>query len=463
MSAALRCRSLADQILDCFPSGTYALSGLLRLLDIVESRDIATAAVECRVQPRLLMNPDFIAAQAETPEKLMMLVMHELHHVLLGHTTLFRRLTPVDNFVFDAVINGLICRMFPEPAYTALLTDYYDDALFPHCLLRPPPGWSPRTTNRHGVASGIQALPSRRRQRAADLHEALYSASGASYKEVFDALPRVVTLRGVSKVALLGDHRQDGSGSADGHLEARAPMLLDAVRDLVERWPQPPSPLHGRSLADLIQTRSQRVVSVPAYRAQLRRLIHRIATAQSGSGYRTGLTSMNVESAVPSGQRRTLVLQSLGQQPLLHPTNVPFLQQRSASDRVHIYVDVSGSMDRWIPHLYGAVLDCRELIHPTVHLFSTKVVDVCLRELKGAVVHSTGGTEIDCVIRHMAEHRVSRAVLLTDGATGKPSSEGAGVLTRIRIGIALTSTDPTYNDLAGYADHTVVLTENPHV
>src|SRR3546814_2269635 len=55
-----------------------------------------------------------------------MLVMHELHHVLLGHTTLFPRVTRIQNFVFDAVINGIVCRMFPEKDHTAFFTDYYD-------------------------------------------------------------------------------------------------------------------------------------------------------------------------------------------------------------------------------------------------------------------------------------------------------------------------------------------------
>jgi hypothetical protein len=38
--------------------------------------------------PRLLINPQFVEAHAATPERLLMLVMHELHHVLLGHTRL---------------------------------------------------------------------------------------------------------------------------------------------------------------------------------------------------------------------------------------------------------------------------------------------------------------------------------------------------------------------------------------
>ena len=53
--------SLAARILDAFPAGSYALSGLLRLLDVVETEEVQTAAVECVAQPRLLINPRFVA------------------------------------------------------------------------------------------------------------------------------------------------------------------------------------------------------------------------------------------------------------------------------------------------------------------------------------------------------------------------------------------------------------------
>src|SRR5262245_50898898 len=136
-------RPLGERILDCFPSGTYALTALLRLLDVVESDEVSTAAVECRVRPRLLVNPYFVDRHADTPEKLLMLVMHELHHVLLGHTRLFPRISAIDNIVFDAVINSLLCRMFPGREFTALFTEFYSDAKVPDCLLRPPGGWKP--------------------------------------------------------------------------------------------------------------------------------------------------------------------------------------------------------------------------------------------------------------------------------------------------------------------------------
>ena len=66
-----------------------------------------------------------------------MLVMHELYHVILGHTTLFPRATEVRNLVFDAVINAILCSLFPRPEFTSFFTDYYPSDKMPFALLRP--------------------------------------------------------------------------------------------------------------------------------------------------------------------------------------------------------------------------------------------------------------------------------------------------------------------------------------
>jgi hypothetical protein len=164
--------AIEEQILDCFPSGSYALSSLLRLVDIVEDRQVPTAAVECRVQPRLLINPDFVNCHANTPERLLMLVMHELHHVLLGHTTLFKTVTKTDNFVFDCVINALISRMFSHDEHLSFLTDFYSDKIFPECLLRPPTRWNGNVVKT--LPPGIQALPKKQLAAVAEVYRSLY-------------------------------------------------------------------------------------------------------------------------------------------------------------------------------------------------------------------------------------------------------------------------------------------------
>jgi hypothetical protein len=176
--------SIADRILDAFPSGSYGLLALLRLLDIVETAEVDTAAVECTSMPRLLINPQFVDAHAATPERLLMLVMHELHHVLLGHTKLFPRATLTDNIVLDAVINALLCRMFPKPEHTSFFTDFYSDARFPECLLRPPAGWTPSSPA--PIPPALQGET----KRVQAVYRAPYSETGANHQELYDVLPR---------------------------------------------------------------------------------------------------------------------------------------------------------------------------------------------------------------------------------------------------------------------------------
>jgi hypothetical protein len=443
----LRRPALADRILDCFPSGTYALSALLRLLDIVESETVPTAAVECRVQPRLLINPRFVARHATTSEKLLMLVMHELHHVLLGHTTLFPTVTPMQNFVFDAVINGIISRMFPARPYTSFLTDYYAAADFPACLLRPPPGWPDRPRMPQGiVALGGQFAPQVR-----DVHAALYSETGASYQEVFEILPKLVSAGAIEGVPLIGAHGEDDAVA--GELEVRSPVLFDIVRAIVEHWPQPPDPIRGRSLADVLKTSTVRAARLPSNRVLLRRLIRKVAGFHAGGSVRqVHLDRVVAPLPMPALDRRSAVMRVLGQQPLLHNGSVPWRRFARVGDRVHVYVDVSGSMEPVKEALYRAVLDCREHVHRTVHLFSTGIADITLDELRRGVCRSTGGTDIACVARHMSEHRVRRALILTDGWVGVPRGTHRDALAKARLAVAYLGTNCNTKDLAAVAD-----------
>jgi hypothetical protein len=439
--------SLADRILDCFPGGSYALGALLRLLDIVESDEVPTGAVECRAQPRLLVNAGFVAQYANTPEKLLMLVMHELHHVLLGHTTFFGTSTPVKNFVFDAVINGLICRMFPQERYTAFLTGYYDSASFPQCLLRPPPKWP----QGYATPAALRAFPPERRKAIEGLHRALYSDGGATYKEVFDILPTQLGDCGVGDVPLLGDHSEQSA--TNGGVELRSPLLFDVVRGIVEQWPQPPDPIQGRSLADILRSETITRVRQPSARAVLRGLIRRIATSGAhGRRRMVGAFRFDAQQPIPNFDRRTSVLRALGHSPLLHAGSVTTRRVIRAGERVHIYVDVSGSMDAVKGPLYGAVHDCRSDVHPRIHLFSTAISDISPAELGRGVCHSTGGTNIACVAEHMARERITRALIVTDGFVGAPRGAHLATLTHATLAVAYLGANTSTSNLEKVTD-----------
>jgi hypothetical protein len=432
--------SLEERILDAFPSGNYGLLALLRLLDIVETIEVDTAAVECTEIPRLRINPEFAARHAETPERLLMLVMHELHHVLLGHTRLCPRITPADNLVFDAVINAVLCRMFPAPEYTSFFTDFYPEDRFPECLLRPPANWTPDAP---ALLPPALELPPRVRE----IYRALYSPAGASYHELYDALRSI--LPEAVQVVLIGSHGEE--------LPELTGVVFDAVRSIVERWPQPPDPIAGRSWAAVLKLADVRPRR--SNRARLRSLLEKVAGQGAGGtkGARAPHAIPTV-SPVPAGDRRAVVLRALGVRQLLFRSETA-AWRRPSCELVHVYLDVSGSIGNLKGALYGAVIDCGEIVHPKVHLFSTMVYDVSLPGLRRGECRTTGGTSIECVAAHMASHRVRRAVLLTDGAVGTPGQAARATLANAVIGVALT---PNYNirtDLEPFVRHWAELQE----
>jgi hypothetical protein len=142
---------------------------------------------------------------------------------------------------------------------------------------------------------------------------------------------------------------------------------------------------------------------------------------------------------------------------LLHSGITPWRHAVRSGERVHVYLDVSGSMDAIKGPLYGAVLDCQAFVFPTVHLFSTKVADVSLAELRKGVCKTTGGTAIACVANHMAINRVHRALLVTDGWVGKPTGEHHHTLHEARLAVAFMGSNCNLSDLSTVANHTTTL------
>ena len=84
-------RELEERIISCLPAATFEMETLCRLTGIEADSEISTAAVECTQRPRLLVNPDFVRKRCRADEHLFLLVMHELYHIILAHTTLYPR------------------------------------------------------------------------------------------------------------------------------------------------------------------------------------------------------------------------------------------------------------------------------------------------------------------------------------------------------------------------------------
>ena len=190
----------------------------------------------------------------------------------------------------------------------------------------------------------------------------------------------------------------------------------------------------------------------------LRGLIRKVANLGASGDFRQpALDTLTVPTPLPVLSRRTAVLQALGQRPLLFDGPVPWPRHIHAGERVHVYLDVSGSMDAVKGALYGAILDCQSHVHRTVHLFSTKVADISLGELRQGVCKSTGGTDIACVARHMQSNRIRRALIVTDGWVGTPRGSHRETLAKARLAVAFLGPTVNTTDLAEVANFTAHL------
>lgn len=65
-----------------------------------------------------------------------------------------------------------------------------------------------------------------------------------------------------------------------------------------------------------------------------------------------------VQGPVPTLSRRSLVQNAAGVDVLLHDATLTRRQRCRFGKKVHVYPDVSGSMEGVLTALYGAILDC---------------------------------------------------------------------------------------------------------
>jgi hypothetical protein len=429
MTGARLGAALRERIFDAFPVTQSSFQRLLGLLDIEATDAVPTAAVTLGSRSVLQINPQFVQGRCATDHDLVMLVLHELHHVALGHTRLFPRVTRAQNWAFDCVINAQLARLFPQPQWTRLFRTCYRADAFPEALLRPPDGW--RTSEERWLPG-----------RAGEIHRALYSDHSVSYADLYALLPQLV-LAESDLDDLLGNHAAEAGENVD-------PDVRRELRDILAEWPMVDE-RSGRD--DGGERRSDALARATVRRqavAQIRRALLSVA-ASGDSGARGNPAWQATPSVLPYAPRLgrgDFVRAALGHPSLLHETSVP-VRLPHAQERTHVYLDVSGSMRGELPLIYAALQPLAALLYPKVHLFSTVIADIGLNQLARRVRIGTGGTDISPVTAHALEHGVRRAVIVTDGWVGDVPQEHARALERRRCRFAAVVSghgDPSFTN-----------------
>ena len=426
---------LAERIARSLPGAGFELETLVRLVGIEETDSVPTAAVTTRGRSRLLVNPAFVAEHCRRDEHLYLLVMHELWHVLLAHTTLYRKSDLVHNLAFDAIINAALSRQHPEPAYRGFFESTNPADVFPHLLLRPPVGWPERPVYPRIGPPWVRGILGR-----------LYPpGNGHTVEPTYDELLGLLeqhleqlTEQVLAEVTLLGDHGEhdDGDlGRAPGHgLDPMSdPLLGEVLRRVTESWPAPPAGLPGEEERQRGRGRGGALGNGWVSRRPIVRSARSVfadALRRAVEPNRSGL----VERArhldritvgpgpLPNASDRTLVARRrlvgaavLPNQQVTMPTRRPDVPQRAL-----VYLDVSGSMNDVLPELVDLLADPARRGLITVRQFSTEVAPISPADLARGRIDTTGGTDIVCVLDDALARPERRILLVTDGAVGVP-------------------------------------------
>ena len=454
---------IAKRILNVLPPNSFELLTFFSLFSVRFSESVETAAVTCDASPTLLLNREFVEAYCRTDEHLMMLVMHELYHVILGHTSLFKHATPIRNIVFDAVINAILCRLFPEKAFTSFFTDYYPSDKMPFALLRP-----------RGEKTPPAAEPALR---------LLYDEAGTgTYYDVFCALSGMMLfVQEGGDMPLPGRGRLDGDGddgdggpvllgshgNGGGELPPEMKELIDKV---IAKWPAPDRPLSGRDQGSEAEEHDFGLEPpAQALSRAMRKLMLRATAEGERETRRRNVRETLQETAtfLPTWTDRSHEAREMAfGEALVWRARSPVRRVQNRDRRAaYVYLDVSGSVREMVPVLAGA-------IHPffrrglcTVHVFSTVVAETSVADLARGRFTSTFGTDIRCVFRHVLSlpraKRPRSVVVVTDGFTGSPSPDDAAQFRAagMKLHVGLVGDDSrAERDLSGIAASFVRLT-----
>ena len=432
-------RRLKNRIVNVIPPGTEYLETLLKLSDMAWTDALPTAAITGGGTPRLLFNRDFVEAYCTLDEELMMLVLHELHHVLYGHHLLFPGAGEAHNIAFDAVINARLCRTWRSARHARLFRRFYNTPGFPEILLCPPPGW-PDPPSAEALTQEKERLKKTLRPDLVwpvqYLRNKLYLGNGndVTYEDVLRLLQQEGS-ESESKPNLLGNHSggevQDQTApGTDGSDPSSDAFLISIAREMEQHIERAVGNKPGGNMGLHEIDPPKRNPKKDFLNALRAVLIKAGVYQQRSSRHRHRALADSVRQAVsilPDWRDRTVAAKEalLDAAPLLFnhdvPARTPIWQP---SGQAHVYLDVSGSMCNDIPWIVAAVAPLEKAGLCRIYLFSTTVFDGPKEGIASKRLKTTLGTDIDCVLQHILDlprkKRPRQVVVLTDGYFSRP-------------------------------------------
>lgn len=429
-------QNLKERIVRVIPWGTFYMETFLKCTSLEWSETVPTAAIaSSRASIALRFNRVFVEEYCKLEEELMMLVLHELHHVLYGHTTLFGKTGPAHNIAFDAVINARLCRCWRTRRHSRLFMRFYKEPSFPEFLLTPPPQWpdkpdaKARKIERERLGKALTQSLVKKTQRIRD--NLYYTVkSSVNYNDILELLKEAEEKKvPMTGTRLLGNHEASPSEGEDIPV-AEDPFLASIAYEMNQDMAKQSS---FRGFQTPQQLKVDKKKSRTKFLQVLQDVLHRAgiyehrATPFITDGHTH--VDMSIQSVLPQWRDRLVFAKEMlfHNSPLIFEDTITVLRRgKRPGARAHIYLDVSGSMNVDLPWIIGALAPLEKAGLGRIFLFSTEVFPAPKEGLSKGALETTGGTDVDCILEHVAEmkreKRPRKIVIITDGYFGYPYS-----------------------------------------
>jgi hypothetical protein len=380
-------RAILAELID---ENAFACRAVLSLAGVSFDERVPTLAVSLTKPFTLRVNLAFVSKHCQTEDEVRAVILHEFLHVLLGHTDRFERVNSTLNIALDATINAMIHRTMGR-TYSAFFRRFYRKAVRGSRLLRPP------------ILEGSEYTP-------------FHTAWDKLYKG------QLTTDDVLALLESMDEEADNETRFIGGHEPAECDSDPAMNETLAESWQQFQGAWPGNTPAE---------GSMKSHLASLR------APVKSGAAElweRTALRALRKvltaeHSGVPTQQRRSEallpILNQRDRRSMMRAMWSPILpkvrwETESQGERMasSVYLDVSGSMAVEMTRVIGLLERLLPWIRRPFWAFSTEVAPADIRA--GVLqTETTGGTDLNPVLRHIAKTGVRKVLIVTDGYVGE--------------------------------------------
>lgn len=385
-------------------TNAYILVSSIEAVDLIDD-DKVLPTLGITKDRRLIINTNFWEKHLQdSDDNLMTVLYHELLHVIFGDIYSLGSIDPKDperelkqmaqNVAMDSRINSFISRTAVHD--TSFFIKFYKDLAKDnplHNLLFP---------------GNLNAVHKVLGKQMGDQYDLFYNGEEVNsyvplYYLVLDYLRKNAQY---IDVVLVGDHLEDGQGNKLP--EEVKSAVLDAIKEMGKQAGK------GDQLIKTVVKDHAAAGRIDLNLLKRYRIQGAFKNVKLGAVRKVG--KYTTSPIIPSNLARFDMVRAALDIPV---TLWKAFKYKEVYDRelLPIYLDVSGSMDRYIPNILDVICNIDDKLD-YMWLFSTKIVKHTMEQLKRREIETTGGTDFDIVIEHAVENNFSNIIVITDGCCG---------------------------------------------